>query len=87
MATEPIHQLATGHWEVRYRDPSGRPRRMRFATKREDGCTAPELPGYWRRRAESNRCRGLCRPLPGPLGHAARAWSKAHCTTCHRAPL
>ena len=27
----------------------------------------------WRRRAESNRCRGLCRPLPGPLGHAAWA--------------
>ena len=26
-----------------------------------------------RRRAESNRCRGLCRPLPGPLGHAAWA--------------
>jgi hypothetical protein len=25
----------------------------------------------WRRRAESNRCAGLCRPLPKPLGHAA----------------
>ena len=24
-----------------------------------------------RRRAESNRCTGLCRPLPKPLGHAA----------------
>ena len=35
MATEPIHQVANGRWELRYRDPSGRPRRMRFATKRE----------------------------------------------------
>src|SRR5690349_18666637 len=26
----------------------------------------------WRRRPESNRCTGLCRPLPKPLGHAAR---------------
>src|ERR1700722_18221437 len=25
----------------------------------------------WRRRAESNRRTGLCRPLPKPLGHAA----------------
>src|SRR4051794_22299012 len=25
----------------------------------------------WRRRPESNRCTGLCRPLPKPLGHAA----------------
>ena len=27
----------------------------------------------WRRRPESNRCTGLCRPLPKPLGHAATA--------------
>jgi hypothetical protein len=26
----------------------------------------------WRRRAESNRRTGLCRPLPKPLGHAAK---------------
>ena len=26
--------------------------------------TASDLPKPWRRRAESNRCRGLCRPLP-----------------------
>jgi hypothetical protein len=26
---------------------------------------------HWRRRAEANRCRGLRRPLPGPLGHTA----------------
>jgi integrase len=35
MATEPIHHVGNGRWELRYRDPSGRPRRMRFATKRE----------------------------------------------------
>ncbi len=35
MAPEPIHQLATGRWELRYRDPNGRPRRMPFATKRD----------------------------------------------------
>jgi hypothetical protein len=29
----------------------------------DDGCTRSELPERWRRRAESNRCRGLCRPL------------------------
>ncbi len=28
---------------------------------------------FWRRRAESNCCTGLCRPLPKPLGHAANA--------------
>ena len=28
---------------------------------------------FWRRRAESNRRTGLCRPLPKPLGHAAKA--------------
>ena len=27
---------------------------------------------YWRRRAESNRRTRLCRPLPKPLGHAAK---------------
>ena len=27
----------------------------------------------WRRRAESNRCAGICSPLPKPLGHAAKA--------------
>src|SRR6202034_3591381 len=32
-ATEPIHQLPSGRWEVRYRDPDGRPRRFRFDTK------------------------------------------------------
>jgi hypothetical protein len=29
-------------------------------------------PEPWRRRPESNRCTGLCRPLPKPLGHAAQ---------------
>jgi integrase len=33
MATEPIHQLPSGRWEVRYRDPNGRTRRARFDTK------------------------------------------------------
>jgi len=33
MATEPIHQLPSGRWELRYRDPNGRPRRQRFDTK------------------------------------------------------
>lgn len=33
MANEPIHQLASGRWEVRYRDPNGRPRQLRFDTK------------------------------------------------------
>jgi integrase len=32
---EPIHQRPTGRWEVRYRDPQGRPRRFRFATQKE----------------------------------------------------
>lgn len=27
MTSEPIHQLSSGRWEVRYRDPNGRPRR------------------------------------------------------------
>jgi Ca2+:H+ antiporter len=35
-----------------------------------------ELRKRARRRAESNRCRGLCRPLPGPLGHAAWRYSE-----------
>src|ERR1022692_1028840 len=46
-------------WADHTRDP-GRPR-----TRREWDC--------WRRRAESNRRTGLCRPLPKPLGHAALA--------------
>src|SRR5581483_9212435 len=33
MSSEPIHQLLSGRWELRYRDPDGRPRRMRFNTK------------------------------------------------------
>ncbi|MGA7419387.1 MAG: N-terminal phage integrase SAM-like domain-containing protein, partial [Acidimicrobiales bacterium] len=33
MAQEPIHQLPSGRWEVRYRDPLGRPRRQRFDRK------------------------------------------------------
>jgi integrase len=33
MAKEPIHQLSSGRWELCYRDPHGRPRRMRFDTK------------------------------------------------------
>ena len=35
MANEPIHKLPSGRWEVRYRDPDGRPRRLRFDTKGE----------------------------------------------------
>ena len=35
-----------------------------WATTHPHGCN-------WRRRAESNRRTGLCRPLPKPLGHAA----------------
>ena len=34
MATEPIHQLDNGRWEVRYRDPDGRPRRKVLDTKK-----------------------------------------------------
>jgi hypothetical protein len=33
MANEPIHKLPSGRWELRYRDPDGRPRRFRFDTK------------------------------------------------------
>ena len=33
MAGEPIHQLPSGRWEIRYRDPLGRPRRQRFDRK------------------------------------------------------
>jgi integrase len=33
LTTEPIHQLSSGRWELRYRDPNGRPRRLRFDTK------------------------------------------------------
>lgn len=33
--------------------------------------TGADLRICWRRRAESNRRTGLCRPLPKPLGHAA----------------
>jgi integrase len=32
---EPIHQLPTSRWEVRYRDPQGKPRRYRFATQKQ----------------------------------------------------
>lgn len=35
MPAEPIHQDDKGRWELRYRDPTGRPRRKRFPTKRE----------------------------------------------------
>ena len=35
MAREPIHQLASGRWEVRYRDPDGVARRHRFDTLSE----------------------------------------------------
>jgi integrase len=33
MAIEPIHRVPGGRWELRYRDPSGQPRRRRFDTK------------------------------------------------------
>jgi hypothetical protein len=33
-----------------------------------------------RRRPESNRCKGFCRPLPEPLGHAAAG------ADCNRGP-
>ncbi len=35
MPNEPIHKLPTGRWEVRYRDPSGRPRRERVDTMKQ----------------------------------------------------
>ena len=33
MANEPIHKLPTGRWELRYRDPNGRSRQLRFDTR------------------------------------------------------
>ena len=33
MASEPIHKLPSGRWEVRYRDPNGRTRQFRFDTR------------------------------------------------------
>jgi len=33
MANEPIHKLLSGRWEVRYRDPNGRSRQLRFDTR------------------------------------------------------
>jgi hypothetical protein len=35
VANEPIHQLPSGRWEVRYRDPNGRPRRKVLDTKKQ----------------------------------------------------
>ena len=35
MAAVPIQQLANGHWELRYFDPAGRPRRTRFLTRQD----------------------------------------------------
>jgi integrase len=35
MSVEPIHQLPSRRWEVRYRDPQGKPRRFRFDTKQQ----------------------------------------------------
>ena len=63
------------------RSQPGRPRRHRrtLATPPVMG-HLPAPPGhaplsastFWRRRRESNPGTGLCRPLPKPLGHAAR---------------
>jgi integrase len=33
MPNEPIHKLPSGRWEVRYRDPNGRSRQLRFDTR------------------------------------------------------
>ncbi len=42
--------------------------------------------GYiWRRRPESNRCTGLCRPLPKPLGHAAKRSAGGAYSPCQAA--
>src|SRR5579884_1176293 len=39
-----------------------------------------------RRRPESNRCTGLCRPLPKPLGHAAGTAHDSRATLLRRLP-
>ena len=59
-----------------FRRREGRPP-PKWSERGHDPLTAGDRAGQgivlWRRRAESNRRTGLCRPLPKPLGHAARS--------------
>ncbi len=52
------------------RSPTPTDPTARALTPAEEGGSGDAC--IWRRRAESNRRTGLCRPLPKPLGHAAK---------------